>query len=85
MGLPYPSSQPEGRNPMYTIHTNVPITRRKSYFLITSKEGETVFRDRHFWPCIAFLDAMEEVEYILLPGEVATRSGTLKLTARKAD
>lgn len=70
---------------MYTIHTNVPITRRKSYFLITNEANEVVFRDRHFWPCIHFLDAIDETEYLMLPGEVATRSGTLKLTAKKAD
>ena len=46
---------------MHCIWTNVAITRRKSYFIVTDPEGRTVFRDRHFWPCVEWL-FIEEIE-----------------------
>ena len=54
---------------MYTIYTNVSITRRKSYHLIVDEAGETVFRDRHFWPCIEVLRGWGVQEYIIRPSE----------------
>lgn len=54
----------------WTIWANCPITRRKSFYLITDPEGEVVFRDRHLWPAIEYL-AGEGVEvYDIKPSEV---------------
>jgi hypothetical protein len=63
----------------WTIHTNVSITRRKSYFLVTNPAGETVFRDRHFWPCVQWLDVEGVKSYIIIPSE-ADRSLITLLT-----
>ena len=63
----------------WTIHTNVSITRRKSYFLVTDPKGEVRFRDRHFWPCVAWLDVEGIKSYIIVPSE-ADRSLITLLT-----
>lgn len=53
----------------WAIHTNVSITRRKSFFLVTDPSGEVRFRHRHFWPCVDFLAAEEVRSYNVLPSE----------------
>ena len=63
----------------WAIHTNVSITRRKSYFLVTDPQGQTVFRDRHFWPCVQWLDVEGVKSYIVVPSE-ADRSLITLLT-----
>lgn len=53
----------------WVLWTNVSITRRKSYFLVTDPSETTCFRHRHFWPCIQWL-AAEDVEcYTITPSE----------------
>lgn len=53
----------------WTIWTNVSITRRKSYHLVTSPDGETRYRDRHFWPCVEWLAAEGVDRYLIRPSE----------------
>lgn len=58
----------------WTIWTNVPITRRKSFYLVESPAGEIVWRDRHFWPCVEWL-ARESIEvYQIRPSEAPNGS-----------
>lgn len=54
---------------MHIIWTNVPITRRKSYYLVTDPDENVLFRHRHFWPCIDFLDAEGVTQYEIAPSE----------------
>ena len=61
---PQPALFPEP----WTIHANVQITRRKTFFLVTNPQGETVYRNRWLWPCIDWLDTMEVRAYIIRPG-----------------
>ena len=54
---------------MFTIYTNVSITRRKSYFMVCDHDDIVVFKHRHFWPCIEYLDAEAIEEYTIRPAE----------------
>lgn len=60
---------------MWTIYTNVSITRRKSYFMVTDPDGIVCFRHRHFWPCVDFLAAEGQQEYLLRPAEHSEANG----------
>lgn len=51
----------------FTITCNVPITRRKSYYMVHMDGDEVVFTDRHLWPCVAFLDTEGITEYQIRP------------------
>jgi len=53
----------------WSIRTNVPITRRKSYHIVVDPAGVTRWRDRHFWACVEWLDREEVQEYTIAPAE----------------
>ena len=53
----------------WIIWTNVPITRRKSYYLVAAPDDTIVFRHRHLWPCVEFLHQSEVKCYQLRPSE----------------
>lgn len=54
---------------MWTIWTNVSITRRKSYFIVCDPEEVTHFRHRHFWPCVHWLAVEGVTRYAIAPSE----------------
>lgn len=58
----------QGAN-IWTIWTNVSITRRKTYHLVTDPDGRTVWRDRHFWPCVEWLERAGICCYLIRPSE----------------
>lgn len=53
----------------WTIWANCPITRRKSYYLVTDPSDDVVFRNRHLWPCVEFLRSTDVKVYRVLPGD----------------
>lgn len=65
---------------MWTIWTNVPITRRKSFYLIENPAGEVVFRNRHLWPCVEYLGACDIDVYQLRPSEAPKGSRIANLS-----
>lgn len=57
-----------------TIWMNVSITRRKSFYVVTGADGETAYRNRHFWPCVEYLESQGIREYQLRASEPPARS-----------
>lgn len=53
----------------WTITTGCWRTRRKTFCYVTNPEGEVVFHARQFWPCVAFLDAIDVFAYIIRPDD----------------
>lgn len=51
----------------WTITTGVWRTKRKSFSTVTDPSGNHVFSSRRFWPCVAYLDAMEITDYEIRP------------------
>ena len=68
---------------MWTIYTNVPITRRKTFHLVADPTGEVQFKHRHFWPCIEWLDAEGIEAYLIRCGYDPDAKGPL--IARKQE
>lgn len=50
---------------MYRIHSDVSITRRKRYLIITDEKGETVFRAKTMLQILRWMDGEEQNEYML--------------------
>lgn len=57
-----------------TIWCNVPITRRKSFYVVTGADGKTAYRNRHFWPCIEWLESQGVKDYQLRASEPPKRA-----------
>lgn len=62
-----------GASSPVVIWANVPITRRKSFYVITGAGGVVIYRNRHLWPCVQFLDLMGVKEYEIRPSEAIKR------------
>ena len=62
-----------GVEPLATIWANVPITRRKSFYVVTGAGGVVIYRNRHLWPCVQFLDELGVTEYEIRPSEAIKR------------
>ena len=68
---------------MYTIYCNVPITRRKSFYLVVNEHDVTVFKDRHFWPCIEYLRNEGVEAYEIRPSEPLKGDHVVSLMLRE--
>lgn len=62
-----------GGNPVI-VWANVSITRRKSFYVVTGADGETAYRNRHFWPCIEYLESQGIKAYEIRASEPPKRS-----------
>lgn len=58
----------------WVLWLNVPITRRKSFHIVTNDRGEVVFRNRHVWPCVEYLESQDVKAYELRASEPPTRA-----------
>lgn len=56
------------------IWMNVQITRRKSFYVVTGANGKTAYRNRHFWPCVEWLESQGIKQYELRASEPPKRA-----------
>lgn len=87
-----PGAQASGSEPspraisdMWVITTGCWRTRRKTYCYVTDPSGEVRFAARRFWPCVAFLDEMEVVLYMIRPDEDAVDANPPIIVDRRKD
>jgi hypothetical protein len=57
-----------GLLPLPAIHTDILITRRKLFQIVTSPEGWTLFTARQLGPCIQYLREGGISEYLIICG-----------------
>lgn len=57
-----------GTLPLPAIHTDILITRRKLFNIVTSPEGWALFTARQLGPCIAYLQEQGISEYLIICG-----------------
>jgi hypothetical protein len=57
----------DSRPELWTIHTDVQITRRKMFHIVTNPGGHRVFQDRRFHACVDFVQANAQVEFYVRP------------------
>lgn len=69
----------------WVITTGCWRTRRKTYCYVTDPSGEVRFAARRFWPCVAFLDEMEVVLYMIRPDEDAEDASPPIIVDRRKD
>lgn len=62
------------------IWMNVQITRRKSFYVVTGTDGKTAYRNRHFWPCVEYLESQDVKRYELRASEPPARSRVAAIT-----
>lgn len=67
----------------WIVWTNVPITRRKSFYLVQAPNEEVVFRDRHFWPCVEYLRDNGIQAYEVRPSETRKADRVERLALRQ--
>lgn len=77
------SRPPAAHQRWLTIWTNVPITRRKTFHIITDSDGETIYRNRHFWPCVEFLDSIGVKAYLIRCGYSQDAKGFISAETKK--
>lgn len=70
---PLATGDGEGDLPV-VIWMNVSITRRKSFYVVTGADGKTAYRNRHFWPCVEYLECQGVRRYELRASEPPARS-----------
>lgn len=59
--------------PLPAIHTDILITRRKLFNIVTSPEGWSLFTSRQLGPCLQYLQEQGISEYLIISG--ADRDG----------
>ena len=69
----------------WAITTGCWRTRRKTYCYVTDPTGKVQFAARRFWPCVAFLDAIDVIEYIIRPDDGPDASGPHIVVDRRKD
>lgn len=70
---PLATQSAQGDQPI-TIWMNVQITRRKSFYVVTGVDGKTAYRNRHFWPCVEWLECQGIKRYQLRASEHPKRA-----------
>lgn len=85
-GQPAPSDLAAITGPHpWLITTGCWRTRRKTYCYVTDPQGEVRFAARRFWPCVAFLDAIEIDVYMIRPDDGPDASGPQIVVDRRKD
>lgn len=64
----------DGASNPVIIWANVPITRRKSFYIVTGTDGATAYRNRHLWPCVEYLESQGVRCYQIRASEPPKRS-----------
>lgn len=67
----------------WSILVDCPLTRRKVTNAVFDPSGEPVFRSRHIWDCVEYLDAEGIETYKIECGGLTGREQVSALIARK--